>query len=180
MKAAIKLSLILISLLLTKTGFSESHQNFNEVDTTVSTYSSENDFLLIKKKTKRNHTISIEATNYYLWFPAGLNYDVNLYRKNNFLLGGTASIGLIGAKLGVFAGFRQSWEDMIKVETGLGLTAGWGDGFVGPYTEFGYRSQRDTRSFFWEVSAGYIINTFEPNIDEFGMFYGGASIGFSF
>jgi hypothetical protein len=129
---------------------------------------------------KRNHTISVEASSYNLWYPVGLNYDVNLYRKNDFLLGGTVSVGLISAKAGAYAGFRQSWGDMFKAEVGMDLTAGWGDGFIGPYGEIAYRSQRDDRWFFWEVAGGYIYNTFEPNVTEVGLPYASVAIGVSF
>ncbi|NJN77436.1 MAG: hypothetical protein HC803_03175 [Saprospiraceae bacterium] len=134
----------------------------------------------MEAKEKRNHIISVEASNYHIWYPVGLNYDVNLYRKNDFLLGGTVSVGLISAKFGAYAGFRQSWGDMFKAEVGMGLTAGWDDGYVGPYGEVAYRSQRDDRWFFWEIGGGYIYNAFEPNVPDVGLPYGFVGIGVSF
>lgn len=129
---------------------------------------------------KRNHTISGEISNYYL-LGSGLNYDINLYRKNNTIIGGTLSAGLIGIKLGGFGGYRLIWEDMLKAELGLGLSLPWiGTNlgtFSGPYVEFGYRSQRDSRWFYWETCVGSILDVTNSS----GSFpYGSIGFGVTF
>lgn len=129
---------------------------------------------------KRNHTISGDLSTYYL-FGLGLNYDVNLYRKDNYVVGGTLSAGILGMKVGGFGGYRLVWQDMLKAETGFGATIPWigstADDFLGPYLEFSYRSQRDTRWFYWEISIGSIYD-FRNTIDNFA--YGSLGLGVSF
>lgn len=128
----------------------------------------------------RNHTISGELSNYYL-IGSALNYDVNLYRKDNYLIGGTLSAGILGMKVGSYGCYRLVWQDMLKAEVGFGATlpfiaSGAGE-FLGPYLEFGYRSQRDTRWFYWEISIGSIYD-FSNTIDNFP--YGSVGFGVSF
>ncbi|MFK7950044.1 MAG: hypothetical protein AB8G11_20810 [Saprospiraceae bacterium] len=129
---------------------------------------------------KRNHIISGEISNYYL-LGSGLNYDINLYRRDNYIVGGTLSAGILGMKIGGFGGYRLVWEDILKAEVGLGVTLPWignaPNTFSGPYVEFGYRSQRDIRWFYWEVSIGSIFDV-ANNSGNFP--YGSVGIGVSF
>lgn len=106
---------------------------------------------------KRNHMISAELSNYYLMSFA-LNYDVNLYRYNDYVFGGSLSVGVAGIRAGSYAAYRLMWQDLLKAEIGFGSTAQWEDIFTGPYAEIAYRYQRDSHWFYWEVSAGSILD----------------------
>lgn len=130
----------------------------------------------IKNIKKRNHTISGELSNFYL-LAVGVNYDINLYRRDYYVVGGTVSLGLAGVKLGGYGAYRLSWHDLIKGEIGLGIATQWLVGYAGPYAEIGYRSQRDNRWFYWELSLGSILDVSNRN----GVLpYGSLGLGVSF
>lgn len=125
---------------------------------------------------ERNHTISAEVTNFYL-LAIGLNYDINFYRKDYFVVGGTGSLGLAGMKIGGYGAYRLAWKDLVKAEVGLGIATEWLVGYTGPYAEIAYRSQRDTRWFYCELSVGSILDVSNNN----GVLpYGSFGIGVSF
>lgn len=109
---------------------------------------------------ERNHIIYSELTNQYM-FGLGLSYDYNFYRTENWLFGGTAGVGLVGAKAGGYAARRLNWQDLLKVEAGLSSSSFFLYSLTvvkGPYMEFGYRFQSDRRWFSWELSVGNIFD----------------------
>lgn len=127
---------------------------------------------------KRHHTIALGASNYYGYRFLGLDYDLNIYKKNNLLLGGTVSGSFESWKVGAYAGFRQRWKDILKVELGMGsYDYGY---FSGVYTELAYRSQRENRLLFWEVNTGFLVNIYNKRTKIFGYPYGGVAVGLYF
>lgn len=125
---------------------------------------------------EKRHLISFEGSN----FITGLNYDFDFYKKDNLSLGGTAGIGAWGFKTGIYAGFRQPWQDIFKVEVGFGQTDERRNNFSGTYLELAYRSQRNNRWYFWEVNSGFLINIFDERNRVFGLPYGGVAVGVYF
>lgn len=125
---------------------------------------------------QKRHLLSFEASNAII----GLNYDIDIYKKNNVSIGGTAGIGFYGFKTGIYAGFRQPWQDIFKVEVGLSQTEEWFNNFSGNYLELAYRSQRENRWYFWEVNGGFLINIFDERNRVFGLPYGGIAVGVYF
>ncbi|NJN78470.1 MAG: hypothetical protein HC803_09230 [Saprospiraceae bacterium] len=68
----------------------------------------------------------------------------------------------------------------MKVEVGYGFAGTRANDFSGSYVELAYRSQRDNRSFYWEVNAGFLVNLFTKWNTVFGLPYGGVSVGVYF
>ena len=133
----------------------------------------------LENNKKKNHIISSEFSNYYI-FALGLSYDYNAFRKENLLIGGTVSAGIVGFRAGGYAAYRLVWQDLLKAEVGYGTTVvpRFNITFLtGPYLELGYRFQRDDRWFFWEVNVGSIYD-FSPYPAYHA--YGGVGIGISF
>ena len=133
------------------------------------------------ERRKRRHTISMNFSNYN-WEShfVGLNYDFNFYQKTDLLIGGTVGITASGFQTGLYAGFRQSWQDILKVEVGMGASSGRFNNFSGSYVELAYRSQRNNRWFYWEANAGFLVNIFEKRNTIFGLPYGGIAVGVHF
>lgn len=133
------------------------------------------------ERRRRRHTISVNFSNYN-WESrlVGLNYDFNFYQKADLLIGGTVGVGVSAFQTGIYTGFRQPSQDILKIEVGMGASNGRFNNFSGSYVELAYRSQRNNRLLYWEVNSGFLVNIFEKRNTIFGLPYGGIAVGINF